>query len=528
MAYKIKLYKNEELIFEGSFTAPSVSLGKSSDNDIILDEPHLSRHHARIEFDGTSFKVESLSSFKKILINGEKSAEGMLNSGQSFSIPPFRVEVHAQSEFPIAAAPATIEEFTHVSDQPDKTAVKDLGIAAFGQEDLIVAKPHAQKKKKRILILAGTVLVLTFIIIYFQKESSDGGKKPAGVEEQKTPFEELSADEKLKIQNILENALEHLNNHHNDLSELLSARELIQSVLQKAPDYQVARDLFDQVNQTIQEVKSKMREKDYQLELAQRKAYDLVGFHVNTATEFYRAQKFHEALDELDKAKAVDPDHYKRHPQAIALENIIQHALTEKKQEKKQQDVTAKNSALAKSYLNQGNALYAAQNYSRAIEMWQKAASFQGKAYEKYRLSALSSIKKAGDEIYRQYAAHISQLHDEFQTLFPKEGRGLAEVPNIDAISLNKNQYKELLQKLPPVTAQLIAERGAIQRNLAALDNELHVFARRMYYESLLSESEGDVEEAVKMWKDIARTNKFNQDDEFVQKSLGKLRKYGR
>ena len=202
--------------------------------------------------------------------------------------------------------------------------------------------------------------------------------------------------------------------------------------------------------------------------------------------------------------------------------------LAEKKEEKKEIDLIAKNIIMIKSYLNQGNVFYAAKNYVRAIDTWHKVVSFKGKPYEKYREGALKNIKKAGDEIYGQFASEISQLHEEYQTLFPKEGRGLAESPNLEAISLNRNQYNQVLRKLPAVTKELVAEREVIQRNLAVLNNELHVFARRMYYESLLLESEGDVEGAVKMWKDIARTNKFDAGDEFVEKSLSKLRKYGR
>ncbi len=43
-------------------TAQGLTIGRKSDNDLVLDYPNVSRHHARVEFDGTNYRIIDLRS----------------------------------------------------------------------------------------------------------------------------------------------------------------------------------------------------------------------------------------------------------------------------------------------------------------------------------------------------------------------------------------------------------------------------------------------------------------------------------
>ena len=46
----------------------TMTVGRSPDNDIVIDDPTVSRQHARITFDGNQFYVEDLNSTSGTLL----------------------------------------------------------------------------------------------------------------------------------------------------------------------------------------------------------------------------------------------------------------------------------------------------------------------------------------------------------------------------------------------------------------------------------------------------------------------------
>ena len=60
---------------------PQVRLGRARDNDIILDDPHVSRYHARILLRYGQFLIQDLDSTYGTLVNGEAVQECVLRPG---------------------------------------------------------------------------------------------------------------------------------------------------------------------------------------------------------------------------------------------------------------------------------------------------------------------------------------------------------------------------------------------------------------------------------------------------------------
>jgi ABC-type multidrug transport system ATPase subunit/pSer/pThr/pTyr-binding forkhead associated (FHA) protein len=68
------------------------NLGRSSQNDIVLDHPQVSRHHAMLERLGGRYRLRDLKSSNGIFVNGDKvDKDAWLKQGDEIRIGPFRL-----------------------------------------------------------------------------------------------------------------------------------------------------------------------------------------------------------------------------------------------------------------------------------------------------------------------------------------------------------------------------------------------------------------------------------------------------
>ena len=58
--------------------AGGLRIGRAADNDVVIDQITVSEHHARVEFDGTEYKVVDLNSSSGTYLGGAKLPPGML------------------------------------------------------------------------------------------------------------------------------------------------------------------------------------------------------------------------------------------------------------------------------------------------------------------------------------------------------------------------------------------------------------------------------------------------------------------
>ena len=59
----------------------TITVGRGSENDVVLDDPKVSRRHARIRCVGGTCRVQDLDSSNGTFIDGERVAEGTLAPG---------------------------------------------------------------------------------------------------------------------------------------------------------------------------------------------------------------------------------------------------------------------------------------------------------------------------------------------------------------------------------------------------------------------------------------------------------------
>lgn len=65
---------------------PVVRIGRRTDNDIVLDSPSVSRHHAQIRWRGGDFVLFDTSSHGRTLVNGEPVREQILRPGDVIAL----------------------------------------------------------------------------------------------------------------------------------------------------------------------------------------------------------------------------------------------------------------------------------------------------------------------------------------------------------------------------------------------------------------------------------------------------------
>ncbi|MCH8987823.1 MAG: FHA domain-containing protein [Chloroflexi bacterium] len=64
----------------------TISIGRSPDNDIVIDDPTVSRKHARLVFDGNQYIVEDLASTAGVKVNGNKVQKAAMPVGATLKL----------------------------------------------------------------------------------------------------------------------------------------------------------------------------------------------------------------------------------------------------------------------------------------------------------------------------------------------------------------------------------------------------------------------------------------------------------
>ncbi|MEE8424758.1 MAG: FHA domain-containing protein [Elusimicrobiota bacterium] len=107
---KLILKFKDSIVSELEIVKPTVTVGRKSDNDIIIDNPAVSNHHCRIVLTGKTYEVEDLGSTNGTTLNGEKVSKSGLHDNDEIGIAKHTVvfveEAPAEEEpAPVKAAP---------------------------------------------------------------------------------------------------------------------------------------------------------------------------------------------------------------------------------------------------------------------------------------------------------------------------------------------------------------------------------------------------------------------------------------
>jgi pSer/pThr/pTyr-binding forkhead associated (FHA) protein len=90
---KILLKFKEAVIREIPLDQDVITIGRKTDNDIVIDNQAVSGYHARIKKEGRSLFIEDANSLNGTFINGQKISKGELHNGDVVLIGVHTLEV---------------------------------------------------------------------------------------------------------------------------------------------------------------------------------------------------------------------------------------------------------------------------------------------------------------------------------------------------------------------------------------------------------------------------------------------------
>jgi pSer/pThr/pTyr-binding forkhead associated (FHA) protein len=147
---KFLLKFNAAVIKEIPITKDSLTVGRKDDNDIVIDNPAVSGHHAKITLAGDTFFVEDLESTNGVFVNEKKVMKAGLKNNDVIGIVK-----HALVFIDDRAI-----EAPHVEASPARSrdAEKTMMISADKQQEMASAASQAAQKKPAVIrVVKGVV-----------------------------------------------------------------------------------------------------------------------------------------------------------------------------------------------------------------------------------------------------------------------------------------------------------------------------------------------------------------------------------
>ncbi|MGB7848968.1 MAG: FHA domain-containing protein [Candidatus Acidiferrum sp.] len=95
---KLSLMFEKKLMKEVAIGNRPVTIGRSPDNDIPVDNPAVSNHHARVYYEGGKLVVEDLDSLNGTFVNDLRVERAMLHDGDSIWVGKHHIKVDATAD----------------------------------------------------------------------------------------------------------------------------------------------------------------------------------------------------------------------------------------------------------------------------------------------------------------------------------------------------------------------------------------------------------------------------------------------
>lgn len=106
----LRLYSSENLKDQWELKADRVNIGRTTDNDIVLQNPEVSKHHAHIEIDGTDYILVDDGSANGVFVNNEKITRHTLAFWDEIQIHSYKLVFMSRARLPGEAIGHEIKE----------------------------------------------------------------------------------------------------------------------------------------------------------------------------------------------------------------------------------------------------------------------------------------------------------------------------------------------------------------------------------------------------------------------------------
>jgi pSer/pThr/pTyr-binding forkhead associated (FHA) protein len=91
----LQVYYNNELKFKIPLKPDTTRIGRSADNDVVIDNSGVSAYHAVIVHDGNDFYIEDNNSTNGVFVNGRRVSRKQLQFGDEITVFKHKLKVTA-------------------------------------------------------------------------------------------------------------------------------------------------------------------------------------------------------------------------------------------------------------------------------------------------------------------------------------------------------------------------------------------------------------------------------------------------
>jgi len=155
---KLSLMFEKKLMKEVPIGNRPITIGRAPDNDISVDNPAVSNHHAKVYFEGARLVVEDLDSLNGTFVNDLRVERAMLHDGDSIWIGKHHIKVDATADKTISWEPGRKAAAPQINETMvlDTKARRDMlqQAAAMGERSQF---SPGRLKMPTLVILSGKV-----------------------------------------------------------------------------------------------------------------------------------------------------------------------------------------------------------------------------------------------------------------------------------------------------------------------------------------------------------------------------------
>jgi pSer/pThr/pTyr-binding forkhead associated (FHA) protein/tetratricopeptide (TPR) repeat protein len=471
-----------------------IIIGRDPDCDISLEDPKISREHAKITLKDQKFYIADCGSSNGTFVNHKQIVEEKeLTSSDQIQLGD------AVLQFAIFDEGAYLLPHRPERLSPDIT---ESGMIPQWETPQWASKvpfyaPKPQKiffRYKKIFYASG--LLLSALLIYLMINQKGKPQRETAEEKKRTKItrtieDELSQLSKTDREYILEKmkaAKASINNR-----EYRKAQIALEEVFAIAPGYSEARALSETLRSVFEQ--QRLAEQKYREIAEEKRQEEEIKYHLSVALEYFNRQQWSKAIEEYDKILETVPEH--EEAQKKRLEAIKE---LEAPEVKPAVSLMQKRNRQAEAWLAQGTTLAQQGETQKALAIWRKVLGLEG-VNPAYYIKAEQFINFEKERLAQKYAPLLSQAY----------------------ALIESKEYTQAEEILRGILKEYPTHKEA-KEALYKVQDTLHQLARREYTEAIIDENVGRIDSAVKKFKWIIE--RVPESDEYHKKAKNKLKKY--
>lgn len=507
--------KGEEMFLE----AYEVGFGRSRRADIFIDDPNLSRLHAKITRVGMGYRLIDLNSRHGTYVNGIRILEHPLNSFDVIEFGKSKIKflIHdmlvseGQRGGAMASAPGThgnlaLDQTKSVAlaeIAPDLTPHLQLAPEpAFDSPQGFAARvaPYYQDPKKRKMLLMGLIVALG--LVFLMSPSGDDKKATKTAEVAKTEVEDkdtkappMMPREYAELSPEVQRTIEGHYNSAQAAAESRNYREAlnhIKSIHEYLPFYKQSREMQDIFARKAAEQK--------QIEDQERLKRDekaTLAIHLRDGIEYLKDGDFPRAAEEFNAAIVMQPNN------EIAIRGLkaAEAQVRDMNQLPPERDPEGEKKQLVAELFQKAVAAFGTKSYQEAIDTAEKIRQIEIRGETQYLNEAKQIIDRARIQQKEEFEPFLIQAKEKYAEGDYNSSRDLCE---------------EMLKRDPSY--------DDAKECVLKAKKQLNRLAKEAYTHGYILESMNRIEEAKQYWN--RARNYVRAGDDYFDKVMKKLDYY--